>query len=196
MVKSHGFENKQRPYEESILVPMLIRYPEVFGNKGRKNDMLIGTPDLMPTLLGLCGLPIPPTVEGEDKSAIMKGEAKDNTEATLIACYHPFGQWPRNRGGKEYRGVRTKRYTYVKDLSGPWMLFDNKKDPFQLKNLVNDKKYENVQNKLEMELSDILKKNNDEFLNGLEYIKKWNYVIDETETIPYVKINYKGLPIE
>ena len=61
---------------------------------------------------------------------------------------------------------------------------------------MNDKKYENVQNELEMELTDILKKNNDEFLNGLVYIKKWNYVIDETETIPYVKINYQGLPIE
>jgi arylsulfatase A-like enzyme len=196
MVKSHGFENKQRPYEESIHVPMLIRYPEVFGNKGRKNDMLIGTPDLMPTLLGLCGLSIPSTVEGEDKSAIMKGKAKDNTEAALIACYHPFGQWPRNRGGKEYRGVRTKQYTYVKDLSGPWLLFDNRKDPLQVNNLVNDKKYANVQDKLEMELSDILKKNNDEFLHGLEYIKKWNYVIDETETIPYDKINYKGLPVD
>tara|TARA_R110002050_G_scaffold149250_1_gene275628 strand:- start:18507 stop:19952 length:1446 start_codon:yes stop_codon:yes gene_type:complete len=196
MVKSHGFENKQRPYEESILVPMLIRYPEVFGGKGKKNDMLIGTQDLMPTLLGLCGLPIPDTVEGEDKSAIMKGKTKDKTDAVLIASYHPFGQWPRNKGGKEYRGVRTKRYTYVKDLSGPWLLFDNQKDPFQMKNMVNDKKYEKVQKELENELSDILKKNKDEFLHGLEYIKEWNYVIDETETIPYIKINYQGLPVE
>lgn len=196
MVKSHGFENKQRPYEESILVPMLIRYPEVFGGNGKKNDMLIGTPDLMPTLLGLCGLPIPDTVEGEDKSAIMKGKTKDKTDAVLIASYHPFGQWPRNKGGKEYRGVRTKRYTYVKDLSGPWLLFDNLKDPFQMKNMVNDKKYEKVQKELENELSDILKRNKDEFSHGLEYIREWNYVIDETETIPYIKINYQGLPVE
>jgi len=195
MVQSHGFMNKQRPYQESISVPMLISYPELFGIKGKKNDMLIGTPDLMPTLLGLCGLPIPATAEGEDKSAIMKGKTKDKTDAVLIACYHPFGQWPAKQGGKEYRGVRTKRYTYVKDLSGPWLLFDNQKDPFQLNNLVNNKKYEKVQNELENELSEILKKNKDEFRPGMEYIKKWNYVIDETGTVPYVKINYQGLPI-
>jgi arylsulfatase A-like enzyme len=174
---------------------MLIRYPEVFGNKGKKNDMLIGTPDLMPTLLGLCGLPIPSSVEGEDKSAIMKGKIKDKTDAVLIASYHPFGQWTKSMGGKEYRGLRTKRYTYAKDLLGPWLLFDNLKDPFQLNNLVNSKKYEKVQNELENELSDILKKNKDEFCPGMEYIKKWNYVVDETGTVPYVKINYQGLPI-
>jgi len=196
MVKSHGFDHKQRPYEESVNVPMLIRYPEVFGEKGNKNDMLIGTPDLMPTLLGLCGLPIPSSVEGEDKSGIMKGDVKDQTDAVLIACYHPFGQWLRNKGGKEYRGVRTKRYTYVKDLSGPWLLFDNRKDPFQLNNLVEDKNYRKVAIELESQLSELLAKTNDQFLHGLEYIKKWNYVIDETETIPYVKINYQGLPIE
>lgn len=83
----------------------------------------------------------------------------------------------------------------MKDLSGPWLLFDNQKDPFQLNNLVNNKKYEKVQNELENELSEILKKNKDEFRPGIEYIKKWNYVIDETGTVPYVKINYQGLPV-
>lgn len=195
MVQSHGFVNKQRPYEESINVPMLIRYPEVFGNKGRKNDMLIGTPDLMPTLLGLCGLSIPDSVEGEDKSAVMSGKAKDKKDAVLIASYHPFGQWPAKQGGKEYRGVRTKRYTYVKDLNGPWLLFDNLKDPFQQKNLVNEKSCEQVQKELEKELTELLKKNKDEFLPGTSYIKKWKYVTDETGTVPYVKINYQGLPI-
>lgn len=195
MVRSHGFVNKQRPYEESIHVPMLIRYPEAFGNKGRKNDMLIGTPDLMPTLLGLCGLSIPDAVEGEDKSAVMSGKTKDITDAVLIASYHPFGQWPAKQGGKEYRGVRTKRYTYVKDLNGPWLLFDNLKDPFQQKNLVNEKFCEQVQKELEKELTELLKKNRDEFLPGTSYIKKWKYVTDETGTVPYVKINYQGLPI-
>ena len=196
MVYSHGFVNKQRPYEESINVPMLIRYPELFGNKGKKDDMLINTPDLMPTLLGLCGLPIPSTVEGDDKSPVMKRKAKDTTDAVLIACYHPFGQWSRAQGGKEYRGVRTKRYTYVKDLKGPWLLFDNLKDPFQLKNLVKDQKSQKTREGLELKLTQLLKKINDQFLPGQEYIKKWGYVTDKTGTVPYVKINYQGLPVE
>jgi arylsulfatase A-like enzyme len=197
MVRSHGLNHKQVPYEESINVPLLIRYPELFGNKGKKNDMLINSPDIMPTLLGLCGLPIPKTAEGDDKSPVMKGKVKDKTDAVLIACYHVFGQWSLKLGAKDYRGVRTKRFTYVKDLSGPWLLFDNQKDPFQMNNLVKDKKYQHIKNDLEIKLVHLLHKTNDEFLPGREYTKKWGYVIDEkTGNIPYTKINYQGLPIE
>lgn len=187
MVRSHGFSNKQRPYEESINVPLLIRYPKLFGNRGKKDNMLINSPDLMPTLLSLCGLPIPKTVEGEDKSMVMIGKAKDTTDAVLIASYQPFGQWSRNAGGKEYRGVRTKRYTYVKDLSGPWLLFDNQKDPFQLINLVKEEKFQQVKNDLEIKLEQLLNKTNDKFLPGIDYIKKWGYVVDKRGTVPYTK---------
>ena len=196
MVRSHGLSHKQVPYEESIHVPLLIRYPKLFGNKGRKNNMLIDSPDLMPTLLGLCNLPIPKTVEGDNKSLVMKGKSKDATDGVLIASYQTFGQWTSDMGGKEYRGVRTKRYTYVKDLSGPWLLFDNQKDPFQLNNMVKDKAYQQIKNELEMKLAQLLHKTNDTFLPGKEYIKKWGYLIDKTGTVPYVKINYQGLPVE
>ncbi len=90
------------------------------------------TPEIMPTLLGLSELPIPETVEGDDLSGILTGKIKDDTEAVLLACYHPFGQWPRNSGGKDYQGVITKQYTYACDLEGPWLLFDNLNDPYQL----------------------------------------------------------------
>ena len=196
MVRSHGYLNKQRPYEESINVPLLIHYPGLLGEERRAVDMLINTPDLMPTLLGLSGLSIPPTVEGNDKSMAIKGLIPDNTEAVLIACYHPFGQYNRQSGGKEYRGVRTKQYTYVKDLKGPWLLFDNIKDPFQMHNMVNEIDSRKVQEALERKLSALLKERGDDFLPGMDYIKKWNYVTDESGTVPYVKINYQGLPIK
>jgi len=37
---------------------------------------------------------------------------------------------------REYRAVRTSRYTYVRNLDGPWMLFDDEQDPWQMNNLV------------------------------------------------------------
>lgn len=196
MVRSHGFSHKQRPYEESIRIPLLIKYPAGFGEKGRNTDMLINTPDLMPTLLGLCHLPVPVTAEGDDKSAVVEGRKKDKTDAVLIACYHPFGQYNRNIGGKEYRGVRTKQYTYVRDLNGPWLLFDNLKDSFQMENLIDEPSYRGVRRDLEKKLDSLLEKRGDEFLPGMDYIRKWEYVTDDTETIPYVKINYKGIPIK
>jgi hypothetical protein len=81
------------------------------------------------------------------------------------------------------------------DLNGPWLLFDRTKDPFQLNNLVGQPAVAAIQTKLDIDLLNELKKRKDEFLPGLSYVKKWNYVIDATETVPYVKINYQGLPI-
>lgn len=195
MVRSHGFVDKQRPYEESINVPMLINYPNALGTKGIKKDMLFNTPDILPTILGFCHLPIPETVEGQDKSGIITNKVHDTTDAVLIACYHPFGQWPAKNGGKEYRGIRTKRYTYAKDLNGPWLLFDNKLDPFQLNNLVDNPGSLKLRNELEEKLAHLLLKTNDTFLPGMNYINKWGYVLDKTGTPYHVKINFQGKPI-
>jgi arylsulfatase A-like enzyme len=184
---SHNLYSKQKPHEESIHVPFIIKYPEVFGIKGHSSDMLLNTPDIMPTLLSLCNISIPESVEGDDLSEILKGNREDTTDAVLITCPHPFGQWSRDRGGKEFRGVRTKRYTYASDLDGPWLLFDNKEDPYQMNNLVDDKKYESVKDELHRKMQELLDKTNDDFLPGMEYIRKWGYVVDETETVPYEK---------
>lgn len=187
--------NKQQPYEESIWVPFLIHYPAVFGNEGKTSPVLLNSTDIMPTLLGLSNIQIPRSVEGTDFSGVLSGNKKDKVEYTLISCVQPFGQWSRKRGGKEFRGIVTIRYTYVKDLSGPWLLFDNEKDPFQLNNLIGNDNYSAIEKKLEKQLRKSLKVRKDEFMPGLEYVKKWNYVLDATETIPYNKINYAGKPI-
>ncbi len=195
MIHSQDWFYKQVPYEESIHVPFILKYPSLHGDTGREIDMMLNTPDIMPTLLGLCGLPIPKSVEGDDLSGIISGESKDFTDAVLIACYHPFGQWPRKDGGKEYRGVRTKQYTYVHDLDGPWMLFDNVNDPFQMNNLVHNREYNELKSLLHKKMQTLLKKTNDDFEPGMNYIERWNYVVDDTETIPYRTINFKGNPI-
>jgi arylsulfatase A-like enzyme len=195
LMGAHGSWNKQQPYSESIKVPFLIHYPAGLGKKGKTSDALLNTPDILPTLLGISKLPIPNTVEGHDFSAVLHGKEKDNISQTLISCVQPFGQWSRQKGGKEYRGIFTDRYTYARDLAGPWLLFDNKNDPYQMNNLLGNIKYSSIQAKLEHDLKVELLKRNDEFRPGMEYVKKWNYLVDETETVPYIKFNYEGKPI-
>ena len=64
------------------------------------------------------------------------GEADPKDGGTLSACYQTFGQLHRGVEGREYRSVRTQRYTYVRDLSRPWLFYDNKKGSYQLENLI------------------------------------------------------------
>lgn len=195
MIHSQDWFHKQVPYEESIHVPFLLKYPALFGRQGQENGVLVNTPDIMPTLLGLSNLPIPSVVEGRDLTGILTGKVPDDIEAVLIACYHPFGQWPRRNGGVEYRGVRTKQYTYAHTLDGPWLLFDNLNDPYQLNNLVDDDNYRALRDQLYGQMRELLDKTNDAFEPGMNYINRWGYVVDATETIPYININFRGEPI-
>ena len=94
-------------------------------------------PDIMPTLLGMCNLPIPETVQGLDYTGQLLGTEELDVKAALITCPVPFHQWNYKLGGREYRGVRTEQYTYVRDLNGPWLLYDNVNDPYQMNNVVD-----------------------------------------------------------
>ena len=155
-------------------------------NKGTK-DALMNSEDIMPTLLSLCNIPIPDTVEGINYKPYLEGR-QDIGDATLLTCIQPFGQWNRfQHDGKEYRAIKTVQFTYARDLNGPWLLFDNINDPYQLNNLVGDESHKSVQDNLDKKLIDMLHKNGDEFLPGMHYVKKWGYPLDETETVPYTQ---------
>ena len=185
MLHSRGQMKKQRPWDESIRIPFLLRCPTSWGVKPTVIDEPFGAPDMMPTLLGLCGIDIPKTVEGEDYSELVLGKRESKDRAVLILCPSPFGQFTRKQGGKEYRGVRTRQYTYVRDLEGPWLLYDNDADPFQQTNLANRPEQAVIQKKLDGQLNELLKRTGDEFLSGPDLIKRCGYKVNENETVGY-----------
>jgi arylsulfatase A-like enzyme len=185
MLYSQGMQKKQRPYDESIRVPFLLRYPVIQREKSKTIDAPFNTPDILPTLLGLCNIKVPNSVEGKDLSMYVKGEKELKDNNALIVSVSPFGQWIRKDGGVEYRGIRTNRYTYVRKLTGPWLLFDNLTDPNQLANLIGNSQYLKLEENLEKALKQRLRETKDEFLPGKAYIEKWGYVVDSTGTIPF-----------
>jgi arylsulfatase A-like enzyme len=185
MLGSHALIRKQKPYEESVRVPMLFRIPARLGLKPKRVDSTINTEDVMPTLLRLCDVPAPKTVEGFDFTGYLRGGADPSGGAAMIQCPSPFGEYTRAVGGKEYRGIRTKRFTYVRDLNGPWLLFDNEKDPHQLENLVSRPESARDQARLDAELKRKLAAAHDEFRPGADYLAKWGYQVDATGTMRY-----------
>jgi arylsulfatase A-like enzyme len=187
MLGSQGMIRKQKPFDESARVPMLIRWPAGLGRAGRVLDAPINSEDVMPTLLGLAGVAKvkPASIEGLDYSAYMRGGENPGDGATVLTCVSPFGEFERRLGGKEYRGLRTTRYTYVRDLAGPWLLFDDEADPYQQKNLVGAAAHAALQAELEAWLQRKLKANGDAFLRGPEYVAKWGYTTNANGTVKY-----------
>ena len=183
MLMSKGVLKKQRPWDESIKVPMLIRYPAKLGEASRRIQNPIGTPDLLPTLLGLSGIKIPDSIEGTDFSKDLISKNEPNSEAALIMLPVPFHEWQFSNGGREYRGIRTSRYTYVRDLKGPWLLYDNQVDPYQFHNLTGDLAYKDLQEELETLLQKKLAERKDDFLPADRYMTRWNYLYDRKDSI-------------
>ena len=175
MLWSQGKVRKEQPWEESIRIPFIIRWPHHIP-AGTKTDALLSLVDIMPSLLSLCGAPIPNRVQGVDLSSVMMGDSSDVQETVLLTEPVVGGEGYLN-GVKEWRGVRTKRYTYARWQNGKvWVLYDNLKDPYQLNNLAEKEEAKDLKDYLENILQDLLRKANDEFLPWDEHLRKLGLV--------------------
>jgi arylsulfatase A-like enzyme len=172
MLQSQGLPLKQFPWDESIRVPLLVRFPRVFNTKKRVLNTLFDVPDMMPTLLGLCGIPVPESVQGRDYSKLMLGNGKEEAESAALLNLPASFSVIRRHGCAEYRGLRTARYTFVRSIHGPWLLYDNQADPYQKQNLIGNSKYRDLQARLEHKLDQRLKAAGDEFLPGARYVER------------------------
>ncbi|NKQ36597.1 MAG: sulfatase [Chloroflexi bacterium] len=172
MLECQAVQTKGYPWEESIRVPFLLRWPQLHGNEGLKLPLPIDAPDIMPTLLGLCGLPIPDAVQGRDWSPYFRDECQpDGSEAALLNLAAVSWELLINEI-QPYRGLRTMRYTYVRNLDGPWLLYDNDTDPYQMRNLIDDPAQKTLLTELESRLQQRLDELGDEFLDGRIYLER------------------------
>ncbi len=178
MLGSHGQQRKQQSWDESIRVPFVLRYPQLGAAGGRRLDPPIDAPDIMPTLAGLAGIAMPEATEqldGLDFSPLIRDGRPVGDGSALLACYSPFGEWIRTKGGREFRGLRTATHTYVRSLEGPWRLFDNVADPYQQNNLIGSPEHAALQARLDNQLTEKLEAAGDDFPSGPELIARWGY---------------------
>jgi arylsulfatase A-like enzyme len=125
---------KQYPHDYSLHIPLIMRYPGVIDAGGR-TALLTGAMDMMPTVLGLMGLPVPEEIQGKDLSGPIHNMDED------AVAYLPIWMYTQ----KNWRGVITRDYTYARakfttneELN---VLFNRHADPYQLNNLFGNPAY-------------------------------------------------------
>ena len=102
LLNSYGSTQcKCRPEHEACRVPLLVRYPGRL--KPRASDLIVGTLDLMPTLLSLLGLPVPDGCHGADLSGAIREGRDDAAESAPLFIMHGVG----------WRGLYTRDHTYA-----------------------------------------------------------------------------------
>jgi arylsulfatase A-like enzyme len=162
MLGSHGFNGKRLPFEEACRVPFLLRYPkEVPAN--RDSDVLLSAIDLFPSLCGLAGVPVPAHCEGSDFSAAMRGRAATPGPQSSLLMHVAKANAEGSRSAPLFRGVRTDRFTYAVADDGRWCLYDNRDDPYQLRNLIGDTAHAKTADDLDELLARWLKQARDPF---------------------------------
>ncbi len=168
---SYGWpNNKGRAEHLSSRVPFIIRWPAKL--KPGTNDSLLGTLDLMPTLLGLLDLPIPRTCEGRNVSRSLLSGRTDRVKA-LPLFFTPLN----------WRGIYTERYTYSASLFDPDesgiargaatfdVLYDRQEDPWETRNLFHDPAYGKVKAQLHRGMLKLMKRHEDHGLRNNDMLR-------------------------
>jgi arylsulfatase A-like enzyme len=129
MMGDHGLSQKNVPYEHSVRIPLIVRWPGV-TRAGATCDDLVGLNDILPTLIHGLGLEYPQAtgpLPGESFLRRSGGGLGAERDGFFIDYSHGRNRWV---------ALRTRRHKYVLWASGGREeLFDLQSDPWETRNL-------------------------------------------------------------
>ncbi|MGB7159602.1 MAG: sulfatase, partial [Tepidisphaeraceae bacterium] len=131
----HRLADKRAAYEESIRVPLLMRYPKLIKPGSKLPEMALNI-DIAPTALQLAGAPIPKNVQGKSLVPLFEGKLGLWRGAALFEYFQEQG-FPRVPSWQAVRNDRWK-YIHYTDVPDADELYDLKNDPYEMKNLIAD----------------------------------------------------------
>jgi len=152
------FAGKWLMYENSVRVPLLVYDPRV--NNVRDVDEMVLNIDVTATIADIAGVEIPETWQGKSLMPIVNKKTNTmNRDTVLIEHIWDFVNIPPSEG------VRTEEWKYFRYVNDKTIeeLYNLKKDPKETKNLIGNKKYTAVRDKLSSKLDELIKKNSNEY---------------------------------
>jgi arylsulfatase A-like enzyme len=133
----HGWFDKRWIFEESLRVPLLVRWPSV-TKPGSVNKDLTSLLDFAETFLEIAGVEIPAEMQGRSLVPLLRGETPADWRKSLYYHYYEF---PEPHRVRPHYGVITERYKlvhYYKPDVDDWELLDREQDPLEVKNFYHD----------------------------------------------------------
>ena len=133
----HNLGDKRSVYDESLRIPLLVRYPRAFP-PGNVSDAMVLNVDLAPTLLDLAGLSVPAAMQGRSWQPILTGRgAAADWRPSFVAEYFQETGYANTPTMVAVRTADAKLIKYAGH--DDWTeLFDLAADPYETKNLLRD----------------------------------------------------------
>ncbi|MDX1357766.1 MAG: sulfatase [Clostridia bacterium] len=158
----HGWYDKRFMYEESLRMPLVIRYPEKIKAGAVKDEMVLNL-DFARTFLDAAGIEEPDYMQGRSFMSILQGETPDDWQTSM---YYRYWMHLAHHNVAAHYGIRTMRYQLIYyygkalgtsgsiDVDTPeeWELFDLEEDPCEMMNVYNNPEYRVIREELKKEL--------------------------------------------
>ena len=153
----HTFLDKRLAYENSMRVPMIIRYPKLITKNSIVKEQCLNI-DIAPTILDLAGVKKPSYMQGESMVKLISGKKDKSWRKSMLFEYYVDDAWP--YAGPNQVAVRTNKYKLIDNFLEDDIdeLYDLINDPGEMKNLINDDNYNNVEKELREESIKLQKK--------------------------------------
>jgi arylsulfatase A-like enzyme len=157
----HGWFDKRWIYEESLHMPLIVKWPGVV-KPGSRPTAFVQNIDYAPTFVDMAGGKVPDGLHGRSFVPVLRGETPADWRKSVYYHYYDRGH-----GVAMHYGLRTEQYTLVRFYTtDEWELFDNEKDPRQLRSVFADPAYAATVTKLKTELEDLRKRFKDETMTA------------------------------
>jgi arylsulfatase A-like enzyme len=152
----HGWYDKRFMYEESLGMPLIIRYPREIS-AGRTLDEMVLNLDFCPTILDYAKVKVPAEIQGESLRPFLRGESPQKWRQMI---YYHYYEYPHGwHDVKRHYGIRTRNFKLIHfyDDIHTSELYDLQKDPHELNNVYDIVQFNGIQNELETQLQELKK---------------------------------------
>jgi len=156
----HGRTDKRTMYEESLRIPLLVRYPPLV-KPGTVIDQMVTSLDIAPSVVDFGGGKRLKGIEGLSIKPLLEGKRVKWRDAFLYE-YNFEKQFPYT---PNVRGIRTDEWKLIRYPHGDGTpdrftaeLYHLTVDPLEQKNLINDPRWASQRKKLERDLEKLSKR--------------------------------------
>jgi arylsulfatase A-like enzyme len=146
----HGLTEKHYAYEGPARVPMLVRYPGL-ASAGIVRDEMVLNIDIAPTVLELCGIPVPGEMSGASWNPLFEASASETPEWREDFLFDLSSQGAVIPSQLMVRTATHKLITYP-DFPEP-ELYDLVRDPLEAISVIDDPAYAEVRADMEARLA-------------------------------------------
>ena len=137
-IGDHGWYDKRWMYEESLKMPLIVKWPGV-AEAGSVNEDLVQNLDYAETFLEMAGAEIPADMQGRSLVPLLAGETPADWRESI---YYHYYEYPSVHMVPRHYGVRNDRFKLIHFYQfDEWEFYDLETDPDELQNLYEHSDY-------------------------------------------------------